>query len=167
MRVEGAVERVSEGESTEYFQSRPRGSQVGAWASNQSRPIESRQALEAQFEGAKVRPSVRPSVPSDSVPGGGLGVNEVFGSVSPLPFFPQTHDTHTRHDTTRYTHTHPKARFEAAGEGTPIPKPPHWGGFRLVPDRVEFWKGRQSRLHDRIAYTLKDGGGWAMERLQP
>lgn len=62
----------------------------------------------------------------------------------------------------------PQARFDAAGEGTPIPKPPHWGGYRLVPDRVEFWKGRQSRLHDRIVYTLEKGGdSWAMQRLQP
>lgn len=68
-----------------------------------------------------------------------------------------------RHGTSNTTQ---QARFDAAGEETPIPKPAHWGGFRLVPDRVEFWKGRQSRLHDRIAYTLKEGG-WAIERLQP
>ena len=68
-----------------------------------------------------------------------------------------------------HIHTKQQARFEGGGaeEAAAIPKPPHWGGFRLVPDRVEFWKGRQSRLHDRIVYTLGGAGEWAMERLQP
>ena len=80
-----------------------------------------------------------------------------------------------------YVHTHMhnnnnnQARFggeaEAGAEaGAAIPKPPHWGGFRLVPDRVEFWKGRQSRLHDRLRYTRApgdDAGGWRVERLAP
>ncbi len=116
VRVEGRVERVSEAESQEYFDSRPRGSRLGAWASNQSRPIASREALQAQFEDVAAR----------------------FGGV------------------------------EGTGE---IAKPPHWGGYVLRPDRMEFWKGRQSRLHDRLAYTLqgKEGEGrvWGLERLQP
>jgi pyridoxamine 5'-phosphate oxidase len=46
-------------------------------------------------------------------------------------------------------------------------RPPHWGGYRLIPDRMEFWQGRRSRLHDRIVYTLRAGGGWQRQRLQP
>ena len=107
VRVEGRVERVSEGESAAYFASRPRGSQVGAWASRQSQPIGDRSDLEAQ-------------------------VAEV------------------------------KARFGAG----PVPLPPFWGGFRLVPERIEFWQGRADRLHDRVRHT-RTAEGWRAERLQP
>lgn len=106
--IEGEATKVSPEESTDYFATRPRGSQVAAWASEQSRPIASRDALEQQFEDAD-------------------------------------------------------RRF--AGE-TDVPRPPHWGGFRIVPTRIEFWKGRSNRMHDRIVY-LRDGDGWAVERLQP
>lgn len=58
-----------------------------------------------------------------------------------------------------------QARF--ADESTPVPKPPHWGGWRVVPDRVEFWKGRQSRVHDRLVYQLGADGKWSLQRLQP
>ncbi len=121
---------------------------MGAWASNQSRPIASRQALEAQYEGVKVCLT-------------GWLVECVCGLSERIPRI-----------TTSHPPTHPQiiqARFDGeAAEGAAIPKPPHWGGYRLVPDRVEFWKGRQSRLHDRVVYTLQEGGkGWALERLQP
>jgi pyridoxamine 5'-phosphate oxidase len=106
--IEGEATKVSPEESTDYFATRPRGSQVAAWASEQSRPIASRDALEQQFEDAD-------------------------------------------------------RRF--AGEAD-VPRPPHWGGFRIVPTRIEFWKGRSNRMHDRIVY-LRDGDGWAVERLQP
>jgi pyridoxamine 5'-phosphate oxidase len=106
--IEGTASKVSPDESSEYFASRPRGSQVAAWASEQSQPIESRDALEQQFADADDR---------------------------------------------------------FAGDGD-VPRPPHWGGYRIVPTRIEFWKGRSNRMHDRIVY-LRTPDGWTVERLQP
>jgi pyridoxamine 5'-phosphate oxidase len=106
--VSGAVEGVSEEESDAYFASRPRDSQLGAWASAQSQEIENREALMQQLV-----------------------------DVS--------------------------ARF---GEGD-IPRPPHWGGYRLVPITWEFWQGGENRLHDRFRYTRDDDGNWQITRLQP
>jgi pyridoxamine 5'-phosphate oxidase len=108
IRVSGSVEKVSPEESEAYFRSRPRESQLGAWASEQSGVLEGRAALEARL--AAVR-----------------------------------------------------ARF---GDG-PVERPPHWGGFRLVPDRVELWQGRPSRLHDRLRYTRIGDQQWKIERLAP
>jgi len=110
VRVEGVVEKVSPGRSDAYFRSRPRGSQIGAWASAQSRPIDSREALEA-------------------------AVAEV------------------------------EKRFDGVDE---IPRPPHWGGYLVRPDRMEFWRAGESRLHDRFAYVRSgDGQSWTMSRLSP
>jgi pyridoxamine 5'-phosphate oxidase len=106
--VSGAVEGVSEAESDAYFASRPRDSQLGAWASSQSQEIENREALMQQLV-----------------------------DVS--------------------------ARF---GEGE-IPRPPHWGGYRLIPVSWEFWQGGENRLHDRFRYTRNDDGSWQVTRLQP
>ena len=106
--VSGAVERASEEESDAYFASRPRDSQLGAWASAQSQGIENREALMQQL-----------------------------ADVS--------------------------ARF---GEGE-IPRPPHWGGYRLIPVSWEFWQGGENRLHDRFLYTCSDYGDWQVMRLQP
>lgn len=106
--IEGVAEKVTPEESSTYFHSRPRGSQVSAWASEQSQPIASRDALEQQFEDAEQR---------------------------------------------------------FAGDGD-VPRPPHWGGYRIVPTRIEFWKGRSNRMHDRIVYTHINGE-WVVERLQP
>ena len=106
--VSGTVERASEEESDAYFASRPRDSQLGAWASAQSQAIESREALMQQL--AEVT-----------------------------------------------------ARF---GDGD-ISRPPHWGGYRLVPVSWEFWQGGESRLHDRFRSTRDDGESWQGTRLQP
>ncbi|KAI8470310.1 MAG: pyridoxamine 5'-phosphate oxidase [Monoraphidium minutum] len=109
VRVEGAVERVSEEESAAYFATRPRGSQIGAWVSDQSAPA----------------PGGRPQLEAR------------------------------------------EAEVEARFAEGPVPKPPHWGGFRIVPDSIEFWQGRSGRLHDRLRYARQPGGGWSVERLQP
>ena len=105
--VEGRVEKVSRKESLRYFMSRPEGSQLGAWVSQQSAVIESRQALEMKLERMK-------------------------------------------------------ARFREGG----IPLPEFWGGYRVIPERIEFWQGRPSRLHDRFEYRMEDGH-WQINRLQP
>jgi pyridoxamine 5'-phosphate oxidase len=107
IRIEGPVERLPDVESDEYFASRPRGSQLGAWASDQSRILASRATLEERY----------------------IEVTQRF-------------------------------------EGIPVPRPPFWGGFRLVPDRMEFWKGRPDRLHDRLVY-VSDGDAWRTEHLYP
>jgi pyridoxamine 5'-phosphate oxidase len=107
VRVEGRVELVDDSESDAYFRTRPRGSQIGAWASQQSRPLPSREALERAV-----------------------------------------------------------ADLEAAYEGREIPRPPHWGGYRVVPSCIEFWYGRPNRLHDRELF-VREGQGWRVERLYP
>ena len=108
VRIDGTVERVTGDESDVYFRQRPRGAQLGAWASAQSDVIASRGELEAR-------------------------VAEVAG------------------------------RFEGA---TDVPRPPHWGGYRLVPHAVEFWQGRPNRLHDRLLYT-RAAAVWTRQRLSP
>jgi pyridoxamine 5'-phosphate oxidase len=108
IRAEGRVERLPEVESDAYFESRPRGSQIGAWASAQSDLLPTRETLEEQYR-----------------------------------------------ETER--------RFE--GQAI-IPRPPFWGGYRLIPDRIEFWYGRPDRLHDRVSYT-REQGNWRIERLYP
>lgn len=106
--VAGTVEKISDVESDEYFASRPRESQLGAWASSQSDPIADRSLLEAQYQRVL-------------------------------------------------------ARF--ANEDA-VPRPPHWGGFRLLPQQIEFWQGGEHRLHDRFRYE-RDGESWSVARLQP
>lgn len=106
--VEGVVTRVSREEAEAYFHSRPRASQLGAWASPQSTVIAGRGVLEQNYR-----------------------------------------------------------EVEKKYEGREVPLPPHWGGYRLVPETVEFWQGRRSRLHDRLRYRREPGGGWRIERLAP
>ena len=111
--VAGAVERVSRAETEQYFASRPRGSQLGAWASPQSQVVSDRAAVDAGY----------------------AAVVERFADQE-------------------------------------IPPPPHWGGLRVVPETVEFWQGRTSRLHDRLRYRRAGGdrtenGVWVVERLAP
>lgn len=108
VRVEGRAERVGAEESAAYFATRPRGSQVGAWASPQSREVASRGALDELHEAAE-------------------------------------------------------ERFADGGE---VPLPPYWGGFRVVPEAVEFWQGRRSRMHDRLVYR-RTPEGWRTARLAP
>jgi pyridoxamine 5'-phosphate oxidase len=106
-RIEGRVTRAEPAESDEYFAARPRGSQVGAWASAQSEVLSSRADLEARYHA-----------------------------------------------------------IDAQYEGRTIPRPPFWGGFRLVPDRIEFWRAGTYRLHDRVVY-LRETRGWRSEILYP
>lgn len=107
VRIEGAVEKVSNEESDEYFQSRPLGSKLGAWASDQSEEIEGRAILETRF----------------------AELEKQFGDN--------------------------------------VPRPPHWGGYRVRPHTIEFWQGQENRLHDRLRYRLQQDGIWLIERLGP
>lgn len=107
VRIEGRLALVSDRESRAIWAERPRGAQVGAWASRQSRPIADRAVLERARE-----------------------------------------------------------RAEERFEGVDVPRPPHWGGYRLVPERIEFWQGRADRLHDRLLYVRRNGR-WARTRLSP
>jgi pyridoxamine 5'-phosphate oxidase len=104
----GGVEKVSREETEEYFAHRPRGAQLGAWASPQSSVIPSREVLEANW----------------------------------------------REQAARWP------------EAEPVPAPEHWGGLRVVPETVEFWQGRPSRMHDRLRYR-RAGVDWVVERLAP
>lgn len=108
IRIEGKVVKLDREESAAYFHSRPKASQLGAWASAQSRVIPNREVLEQKLE-----------------------------------------DLQTQYK----------------DETVPIPE--HWGGFRVVPNRIEFWQGRPSRLHDRLVYDLKDDHSWQIQRLSP
>ena len=107
VRVSGPVARLEESESDLYFASRPREAQLGAWASQQSSPLEDRAELED-------------------------GVGEAA------------------------------SRFD----GRDVERPQHWGGFRIAPERIEFWQQGEARLHDRFRYSREDDG-WALERLSP
>lgn len=107
VRVEGRIEKVSDAEADAYFATRPRGAQIGAWASKQSRTLATREELEARVK----------------------AVEEKFA-------------------------------------GREVPRPPFWSGFRVIPERLEFWQSRQSRLHDRTVYS-KQGNKWIIEKLYP
>jgi pyridoxamine 5'-phosphate oxidase len=107
VRIEGSVSLASDAQSDAYFASRGRDSRLGAWASDQSRPLDARATFEARFEEAK-------------------------------------------------------ARFD----GQDVPRPPHWGGYVVVPERIEFWQDRAHRLHERRLF-VRDGNGWTEGLLYP
>jgi pyridoxamine 5'-phosphate oxidase len=108
--ISGIAEKISETESDEYFATRPWGSQIGAWASQQSSPLATRAELEQRFDGASQK-------------------------------WP---------------------------EGTVVPRPPHWGGYRVTPLQIEFWQGRYSRLHDRLRYERANTtADWELNRYYP
>ncbi len=107
VQIQGRIEKISREETTEYFHSRPRGSQLGALASQQSRPVANRTVLEQEFEAVKQRL-----------------------------------------------------------EGQEVPVPDHWGGYRLMPQRMEFWQGGAHRLHDRVEFR-RQGDEWVIQRLNP
>jgi pyridoxamine 5'-phosphate oxidase len=108
IRIDGKIEKLSEATSQAYFAKRPRGSQIGAWASPQSQIIESRKWLLDQAE-----------------------------------------------------------LFEQKFKGVEVPKPAHWGGYLVVPELIEFWQGRENRMHDRFQYLKSKGTSWQIARLAP
>ena len=108
VKIRGKAEKIPTKESLKYFLSRPRGSQLGAWVSNQSSVISSRSLLESEFQKLK---------------------DKFRNKEVPLPSF--------------------------------------WGGYRVVPEEIEFWQGRRNRLHDRFEYSKQDDGSWTIERLAP
>ncbi len=108
VRIDGVAVKTTAEESDAYFASRPRGSQLGAWASSQSAVIPGRGDLDARF-----------------------------------------------------------AELESLYRERQIPRPPHWGGYRVIPVEIEFWQGRPDRLHDRFIYRLREPKDWVIERLSP
>ena len=107
VRIEGVVDRVNDAASDAYFATRSRASQLGAWASDQSRPLDARETFEARY-----------------------------------------------------------AEMEARFEGRDVPRPPHWGGWRVRPERIEFWQDRPNRLHERRLFMAR-GGSWNEGLLYP
>ena len=108
VRIEGFIEKIDEAESNAYFQSRPAGSRIGAWASPQSRKIAHRNILDLNY-----------------------------------------------------------ARYQEEFPDVDIPRPAHWGGYRVLPHHIEFWQGRTSRMHDRILFEKNESGLWIKHRLAP
>ncbi len=108
IRIVGTVTKISREESEAYFRTRPRGSQIGAWASQQDEVLPNREVLDTKA-----------------------------------------------------------AEIAQTYEGKDVPLPPSWGGYRVSPTSIEFWQGREDRLHDRLRYTRRADGSWRIERLSP
>ncbi|KAJ5243058.1 uncharacterized protein N7469_001385 [Penicillium citrinum] len=155
VRVEGLLEPLSREESELYWRTRERGSQIGAWASWQSRVLWS--AEPSQMEAHQRRKSVWKLQPAE---GSTSGVN--------IPADIDETDIDDGRALLEQWVKEMEKKFEGVGQ---IPLPPFWGGVRLVPESVEFWQGRRSRLHDRFRYVRIDGAGdnaqWRLQRLSP
>lgn len=108
VRIEGSIEILPAAKADDYFQSRPRGSQLSAWAATQSSVVDDRRALEKRMQ----------------------------------------------------------EMAEKTGDG-PVPRPESWLGYRVIPESMEFWQGRENRLHDRLLFTREPQGGWRLQRLAP
>ena len=108
IRIDGTVEQVADAEADAYFASRPRGAQIGAWASRQSAVLSSRAELENRMK-----------------------------------------------------------KFEEEFSGRQVPRPPFWSGFRVIPERIEFWESRENRLHERTLYVREGERSWVIQKLYP
>ncbi|KAJ5107294.1 hypothetical protein N7456_003969 [Penicillium angulare] len=148
VRIEGLMEPLSREESELYWRTRERGSQIGGWASWQSKVLWS--AEPGQLEEHQRRQSV-------------AKVQEAGAGADVLVNIDQT-DIDDGRALLEQRVKEMEEKFSGVEE---IPLPPFWGGVRLVPESVEFWQGRRSRLHDRFRYVAVDGGKWRLERLSP
>ena len=108
VRIEGRIEKIAAADSDAYFQSRPVGSRIGAWASPQSQEITDRNILDLNY-----------------------------------------------------------TKYENEFSQIEIPRPPHWGGYKVLPNHIEFWQGRSNRMHDRILFVRNETGAWTRARLAP
>ncbi|KIY01223.1 uncharacterized protein Z520_02775 [Fonsecaea multimorphosa CBS 102226] len=155
VRVEGVVERLSAEESQLYFDTRARGSRIGAWASQQTSVLEPRSSSSSSSTTAAPA-TLQQKVDGDAGTGG-VSAEEEEEDDGRAALEARVRDV--------------EARFEGQEQ---IPVPPFWGGLRIIPEAIEFWQGRESRLHDRFLYTRIEGdvgqGGeakWKIERLSP
>lgn len=139
VRVEGPTERLTAQQSQIYFDTRARGSRIGAWASQQSSVLQPATSGQASSGHGNTNANDQNNENPEDEDDGRLQLENAVKEI--------------------------EKRFEGQDK---IPVPPFWGGLRIIPESVEFWQGRESRLHDRFVYTRLDGdAGWKIERLSP